>query len=106
MPVNDNQGLDPNRMVEDLDKFSGWVLNLLENNGSDEIDEEGAPLYANYSSSTQAMLAMAFAQARLVRIISACTFRLHQGDFSEEQFHHAIEEAMDKLEEEASNCLG
>ena len=100
-----DHSLDPNELVHSLDLFAGWLLGLIDNNGSDEIDDEGGPKHAHYSEATMTMLAMAFAQARLLRVLAACIFRLNQGDFSEEHFHHEIDEAMEKMDEEASRVL-
>lgn len=93
--------LDPNDFVESLDEFAGWTLSQLENNGSDEIDDEGRPMFANYGTATQSVLAMAFAYTRILRILSDCLFKLNQGDFTEEHFHHEIEIAMEQLNQES-----
>jgi hypothetical protein len=92
--------INPNEFVHSLDLFAGWLLALLENNGSEEIGENGAPMFADYGQATQAMLATAFAYTRLLRITSACIFKLNQGDFTEEHFHHELAHAFNKLENE------
>ena len=90
--------INPNEFVHSLDLFAGWLLTLIENNGSDEIDDEGKPIFANYGNATQAMMATAFAYTRLLRIASACIFKLNQGDFTEEHFHHELSHAMQQLD--------
>lgn len=102
----EKNSLDPNQFIGNLDTFTGWVLQLLENNGSNEVNEEGGLAYQHYGPATMTTLAMAFAQARLLRVLSACIFRLNQGDFTEEQFHHEIEEAIELLDKEAEEILG
>ena len=98
--MNDNQSLDPNHFIHSLDMFAGWTLSLIHNNGDDEIDDEGAPIHANYSPATLTSIALALAYSRLVRVVAACIFKLHQGDLSEEQFHHEMDEALEMLDKE------
>lgn len=101
----ENDSINPNDFIHSLDLFAGWLISQVENNGSDEINEEGAPMFASYGEATQAMFAAAFAQVRLLRVISACIFKLNQGDFTEEHFHHEIEDGMNKLEKEADRIF-
>lgn len=92
--------LEPNDFCEQIDNFSLWVMEQLVNNGSDELDEDGSPLFKHYGQATQAAFAAAFAYSRLLRIVSACIFKLNQGDFTEEQFHHELEHALNQLNNE------
>jgi hypothetical protein len=101
----ETETINPNEFVHSLDLFAHWILGQIKNNGSDEIGDDGAPMFKDYGTATQAMFAAAFSQARLLRSVSACIFKLNQGDFSEEHFHHEIDFAMSKLEEEADNLF-
>ena len=96
----ESETINPNEFVHSLDLFAQWLLTLLSNNGSDEIDDEGKPIFADYGQATQAMFATTFAYTRLLRITSACIFKLNQGDFSEEHFHHELAHEMDKLDDD------
>lgn len=96
----EEHSIEPNEFVHSLDLYSGWLMGLIQNNGSDEIDDEGAPIYANYSAATIAGIAAAFTYARLLRVVSACIFRLNQGDFTEEHFHHELNHSFGKLSNE------
>jgi hypothetical protein len=92
-------GLDPNQLIGNLDMMARWTHDILRNNGSDELNEEGGLKYRDYEPATQTAIASAFAYARILHVLSAAIFVLHQGDISEEQFHHAIDEGMNRLEE-------
>ena len=92
-------GLDANQLINNLDMMARWTHEILRNNGSDELNEEGGLKYRNYEPATQTAIASAFAYARILHVLSAAIFVLHQGDISEEQFHHAIDEGMNRLEE-------
>ena len=91
-------GLDPNQLIDHLEMMAIWTHDILRNNGSDELNEEGGLAYRDYEPATQTAIASAFAYARILRVLSAAIFELHQGDISEEQFHHAIDEGMNELE--------
>ena len=91
-------GLDPNQLIGNLDMMARWAHDILRNNGSDELNEEGGLKYRDYEPATQTAIASAFAYARILHVLSAAIFVLHQGDISEEQFHHAIDEGMNELE--------
>jgi hypothetical protein len=93
--------LNPNDFIHSLDMFSMWILSQIRNNGSDEINEEGAPMFANYGEATQAAFATTIAYARVLRTMAACLFKLNQGDFTEEHFHHEMDFAFNQLENEA-----
>ena len=99
--MRERKGIDPNKFVQDLDAFASWTMSLIEHNGSTEIDEEGAPMFKNYTPGTLAAIASAMAYARLLRMIAACIFMLNQGDYSEQIFHREIENALNMLEDEA-----
>jgi len=99
MSEQDDTEFDPNEFIESLDMVASWLHEILVNNGSDEINDEGGLAYKDYEPATQTAIASAFAYARILRVLSAEIFQLHQGDISEEQFHHAIDEGMDRLEE-------
>lgn len=92
-------GLDANQLIENLDMMARWTHEILKNNGSDELNDEGGLKYRDYEPATQTAIASAFAYARILHVLSAAIFVLHQGDISEEQFHHAIDEGMNRLEE-------
>jgi hypothetical protein len=94
--------LNPNDFIHSLDMFSAWLLSQIENNGSDEINDEGAPMFANYGESTQAAFATTIAYARVLRTMAACLFKLNQGDFTEEHFHHEMDFAFNQLENETN----
>lgn len=96
----ENDQLDPNDFIQSLDLFSGWLFSQIRNNGSDEINEEGAPMFANYGTATQAAFATTIAYARVLRTMAACLFKLNQGDFTEEHFHHEMDFAFNQLENE------
>jgi hypothetical protein len=91
--------IEPNEFIHKLDLYAGWLMGLIQNNGSNEIDDEGAPIYANYSDATIAGIAAAFTYARLLRVVSACIFRLNQRDFTEEHFHHELNHALNMMEQ-------
>jgi len=98
--MNDNiRSLDPNEAIDQIETLGSWLLEIMANNGSDELNEEGGLAYQHYSPATMTAIASAFAYARLLRMISANIFQLHQGDLTEEQFHHALEEGANELEE-------
>ncbi len=92
--------LNPNDFIHSIDLFSMWILQQLKNNGSDEIGEDGAPMFNNYGEATQAAFATTLAYARVMRIMAACLFKLNQGDFTEEHFHHEMDFAFNQLNEE------
>jgi hypothetical protein len=94
--------LNPNDFIQSLDMFSGWLLSQIHNNGSDELDEEGAPMFANYGTATQAALATTLAYSRVLRTMAACLFKLNQGDFTEEHFHHEMDFAFNQLQNETN----
>ena len=96
---DEQDGLDPNQLIDHLDMMAIWTHDILKNNGSDELNEDGGLAYRDYEPATQTAIASAFAYARILRVLSAEIFQLHQGDISEEQFHHAIDEGMNRLEE-------
>jgi hypothetical protein len=97
-----NDQLNPNDFIHSLDLFAGWLIGLIQNNGSDEIDDEGAPMFANYGTATQAAFATTIAYARVLRTMAACLFKLNQGDFTEEHFHHEMDFAFNQLENETN----
>ncbi len=99
--MRERKGIDPNKFVQDLDAFASWTMQLIEHNGSTEIDEEGAPMFQSYNPATIAALASALAYAKLLRLIAACIFMLNQGDFSEQEFHREIDNALNMLDDEA-----
>ena len=92
-------GLDANQLIDNLEMMARWTHEILRNNGSDELNDEGGLKYRDYEPATQTAIASAFAYARILHVLSAAIFVLHQGDISEEQFHHAIDEGMNRLEE-------
>lgn len=95
------EGFDPNRFAQDLGTFADWTMQLIENNGSTELDEEGAPMFSDYSPATLSAIAAALAYAKLLRMVAACIFRLNQGDYSEQVFHREIDNALNALDSEA-----
>lgn len=99
--MSEPRAIDANEFVQGLDIFAAWALQLIENNGSTEIDEEGAPMFKNYTPGTLAAIASAMAYAKLLRMIAACIFMLNQGDFSEQEFHREIDNALNMLDDEA-----
>lgn len=99
--MSEPRGIDANEFVQGLDIFAAWAMQLIENNGSTEIDEEGAPMFNNYTPGTLAAIASAMAYAKLLRMVAACIFMLNQGDFSEQEFHREIDNALNMLESEA-----
>ena len=92
-------GLDANQLIDNLDMMARWTHEILRNNGSDELNDDGGLKYRDYEPATQTAIASAFAYARILHVLSAAIFVLHQGDISEEQFHHAIDAGMNRLEE-------
>lgn len=99
--MSDHEAIDANEFVQGLDIFAAWALQLIENNGSTEIDDEGAPMFGNYSPATLAAIAAALAYAKLLRMTAACIFMLNQGDLSEQEFHREIDNALNMLDSEA-----
>ena len=99
MNEQDSAGFDPNELIESLDIMAAWLHEILVNNGSNELNDEGGLVYQDYEPATQTAIASAFAYSRILRVLCDEIFQLHQGDISEEQFHHAIDEGMDRLEE-------
>ena len=104
--LEENDGLDPNQLIDNLNMMAIWTHGLLRNNGSDELNEEGGPAYRDYEPATQTAIASAFAYSRILHVLSASIFALHQGDISEEQFHHAIDEGMNELEASSPFNIG
>jgi hypothetical protein len=98
----ENDQLNPNDFIQSLDMFSGWLLSQIHNNGSDELDDEGAPMFANYGTATQAAFATTLAYSRVLRTMAACLFKLNQGDFTEEHFHHEMDFAFNQLQNETN----
>jgi hypothetical protein len=98
----ENEQLNPNDFIQNLDMFSMWIFSQIRNNGSDEINEEGAPIFANYGEATQAAFATTIAYSRVLRTMAACLFKLNQGDFTEEHFHHEMDFAFNQLENETN----
>ena len=94
--------LNPNDFIQNLDMFSVWLLSQIRNNGSDEINEEGAPIFANYGTATQAAFATTIAYSRVLRTMAACLFKLNQGDFTEEHFNHEMDFEFNQLENETN----
>jgi hypothetical protein len=94
--------LNPNDFIQNLDMFSMWLFSQIRNNGSDEINDEGAPIFSNYGEATQAAFATTIAYARVLRTMAACLFKLNQGDFTEEHFHHEMDFAFNQLENETN----
>lgn len=99
--MKDPRAIDAKEFVQGLDLFARWAMQLIENNGSTELDDEGAPMFGNYSPATLAAIASAHAYAKLLRMTAACIFLLQQGDISEQEFHREIENALNMLEDEA-----
>jgi hypothetical protein len=99
MSEQDDTEFDPNKFIDSLDMMAAWLHEILANNGSDELNDEGGLAYKDYEPATQTAIASAFAYAKILRVLSAEIFQLHQGDISEEQFHHAIDEGINRLEE-------
>jgi hypothetical protein len=97
--------IDPNAFVQKIDLFTAWIVTMMENNGSDELGEDGAPIFANYGAATIATFATAFVYSRLMRILSAAIFKLNQGDFTEEHFHHELEHALHQMERDNREFL-
>lgn len=95
------RAIDANEFVQGLDMFAAWAMQLIENNGSTEIDDEGAPMFGNYSPATLAAIAAAHAYTKLLRMTAACIFLLQQGDISEQEFHREIDNALNMLDAEA-----
>ena len=98
----ENDQLNPNDFIQSLDLFSMWLLSQIRNNGSEELGEDGAPMFANYGEATQAAFATTIAYARVLRTMAACLFKLNQGDFTEEHFHHEMDFAFNQLENETN----
>jgi hypothetical protein len=98
LKMKENDGLDPNQLIENLSMMAIWTHDLLRNNGSDELNDEGGLAYRDYKPATQTAIASAFAYTRILHVLSSAIFALNQGDISEEQFHHAIDEGMNELE--------
>jgi hypothetical protein len=98
----ENDQLNPNDFIQSLDLFSLWMLSQIRNNGSDELNEDGAPMFKNYGMATQAAFATTIAYARVLRTMAACLFKLNQGDFTEEHFHHEMDFAFNQLENETN----
>lgn len=94
----ETETINPNEFVHNLDLFAGWLLGQIENNGSEEIGDDGAPMFKDYGTATQAVLIASFAKTRLLRSVAACIFKLNQGDFTEEHFHHELSHAMQQLD--------
>lgn len=92
--------LNPNDFIHSIDLFSGWMLSQIQNNGSDELDDEGSPVFKSYGDATMAAFASTLAYARVLRVMAACLFKLNQGDFTEEHFHHEMDFAFDQLNKE------
>lgn len=96
----ETEQLNPNDFIHNLDLFSLWLLSQIRNNGSEEIGEDGAPVFKNYGTATQAAFATTIAYSRVLRTMAACLFKLNQGDFTEEHFHHEMDFAFNQLENE------
>jgi hypothetical protein len=98
----ENDQLNPNDFIHSLDMFSMWLLSQIHNNGRQKIIEEGGPMFANSCTATQAAFATTIAYARVLRTMASCLFKLNQGDFTEEHFHHEMDFAFNQLENETN----
>jgi hypothetical protein len=76
MPMNnndeeqdENDGLNANQLIDNLDMMARWTHEILRNNGSDELNEEGGLKYRDYEPATQTAIASAFAYARILHVL-------------------------------------
>lgn len=92
--------LNPSELIDQLEGLAAWAENIVYNNESTEIDEDCNPIGKNYSQETLETFAAINAHANLLRVLTRNSFLLWQGDFTEEQMHHAIDEDLNKLQAE------
>lgn len=96
---DDANSFDPNDVMRDLGNVSGWIRQNIEHNGSEQLDDEGAPMFKNYGQATIAVFMHSFVYCEILRMLLSAMFQLDQGDITEEQFHHEIDERMAAMEQ-------
>ena len=95
---DDANSFDPNYVMRDLGNVSGWIRQNIENNGSEQLDDEGAPMFKSYGHATISVFMHTFVYCEILRMLLSAMFQLDQGDITEEQFHHEIDERMQAME--------
>ena len=91
------ESFDPNEFMKSHDQFMRYICDIENNNGSTELDEEGAPKYRNFSKATMRLLMFVLSQCSSIRVIAPQFFLLKQGDITEEQFHNKVTELIGNL---------
>ena len=92
--LEDSNLFDPNDVMRDLANVSGWIRQNIEHNGSEQLDDEGAPMFKSYGQATIAVMMRSFVYCEMLRMLLSAMFQLDQQDITEEQFHHEIDEKM------------
>ena len=100
MPMTNDEGreLCPSELLENLETLAMWMEELLTNNGSDQLSDDGGLEYRNYSEPTLEVMAYTLAHAKILHLIAAHLFLLRQDDITEEQMHHSIDAGIEKME--------
>ena len=97
--LEDSNSFDPNNVMRDLGNVSGWIRQNIEHNGSEQLDDEGAPMFNNYGQATIGVMMHSFVYCEILRMLLSVMFQLDQQDITEEQFHHEIDERMATMEQ-------
>lgn len=77
-----------------------FLLALINNNGSEEIDDEGRPMYPTLSQETEFELLRAVAGLQIGRKYLVRIGEYLDDEITEEQFHAAIRQDFDAKEDE------
>jgi len=94
----DKREVNCKEIVENLYLFSKWCRQVVEYNGSSEVDEECNPLFKNYNDTTLEAFSSASEIAKCLAIISANLFMLHNDDLSEDRLFSEIERNCNELD--------
>ena len=77
-------------VLESLYLFSKWCRQVVDDNGSDEVDDECNPISKNYSKNTLNVFGEAGETASFLAVIAANLFMLHTDEISEDRLFSEI----------------
>lgn len=84
-------------ILEGLHMFSRWCRQIVEYNGSDEVDEECNPFSKNYSNNTLNVFGEAGETASFLAVIAANLFMLHTDEISEDRLFSEIKTICEEM---------
>lgn len=96
--------LKPNDLIEQLEALAVWTRQTIERNESEDLTEDCQPIGRNYSQETMETFSMVFGHAQLLHTLARHALMLWQGDLSEEQFHHGIDNELEQIENDCQEC--